>query len=101
MSYSDDFAFMSAASLAKVLSRLRRIIFTVTPSFLPCDALYASTTFCIASPSGPGHRTIFTVVAAFAVGNTAKPITKLSAETSAIEIFLMRITLPSHSSIRR
>ena len=99
MSYSDDFAFIKAASLANVLSRLRRIIFTVTPSFLPCDELYASTTFCIASPSGPGHRTIFTVVAALAFGSTAKPTTKLSAETNAIADFFTRIPSPSYPSI--
>src|SRR5665647_1326172 len=61
MSMLLDFEDMSAVSFEKVSWRDSRTISTVMPSFLPWPALYALTTFAIASPSGPGHDTILMV----------------------------------------
>ena len=61
MSWSLDFAAISVASFEKVSCRESSVRSTSMPSVFPWPALYSSTTFDIASPSGPGQSTIFTV----------------------------------------
>src|SRR3984957_15339413 len=75
----EDFAPISVVSREKVLSRLKRIILTRTPCSAPCSLFQASTTFCMASPSGPGQSTMLTVVAPSAEEAPANIATTLAA----------------------
>src|SRR4051794_22439681 len=76
---------ISVASLEKVSWRDSKVMSTLTSSFLPWPALYLATTFDIASPSGPGHSTIFTVPFPLPAPPEDPPLPGAQPDTASVE----------------